>query len=69
MREVILELEALECRTLRQHAREQLAQARNVPLAVRQIEQGATACLCWVLPEYLVEAATAGEKVERVVED
>jgi hypothetical protein len=41
MREVLLELESLERLALRDHGGEQLAQARDVPLAVGEFEQGA----------------------------
>ena len=50
-------------------AGEQLAQTRYVPLAVGKIEQRAPVRFLRVLAEDLVEAATAREKMERVIED
>jgi len=69
MREGLLKLEALDSRVLRNHAREQLTQARYVPLAVGKIEQRAAVRFFRILAENLVEAATAREKMERVIED
>ncbi len=66
--EVRLELEALEPRVLRGHGHEQLAQSGNVPLAAGQVEQQATAGRGRILAENFIEAAAAGEQMERVVE-
>ena len=69
MREGLLELEAFDRHMLGNHAREQLTQARYVPFAARQLKQRSSMRFRGILPEYLVEAATAGEQMKRVVED
>src|SRR5689334_23301561 len=69
LREGLFKLEALDGGMLRNDARQQLPQARYVPLTIREVEQGPAVRLRRIFAEHFVEATTAGEEVKRVVKD
>jgi hypothetical protein len=67
--EVPLELEAFHRHMVRSDRRKQLAQAGNIPLAVRKLKQRTAVGLQRIFVEHFVEAAASGKQVERLVED
>ena len=67
VREVLLELEALDCCMLGDDGGQQAAEPRNVPLPVRKLEQRPPMGLHRIFVEKLVKAAASGKQMERVI--